>query len=214
MSSMMATSVKIATERPEPPSPPVSFEDYLAWSLKEDIHAEWVDGEIVPMAPSNVDHHDLNGWLYHLLIRFIDARRLGRLFISQILMRLSIRPSGRMPDLMFVSKEHVDRIRETYVDGPADLVVEIVSLESNTRDRAEKLVEYEGAGIPEYWLIDSLRREAAFYLLGEDGRYHRAPVDPEGLYRSAMLPGFWLPVEWLWQRPLPEVAEILRQIEA
>jgi len=32
----------------------------------------------------------------------------------------------------------------------------------------------------------------------------------EGLFRSQVLPGFWLKLDWLWQDPLPAVLETLR----
>ena len=52
-----------------------------------------------------------------------------------------------------MASERLDRVHRTYLDGPADLVVEIVSPESAGRDRGEKYYEYEAAGIPEYWLL-------------------------------------------------------------
>jgi len=163
------------------------------------------------MAPSNLDHQDLLDFLNDLVKTFVRAHRLGRVFFAPVLMRLPSRPSGREPDLLFVSAEHADRPRATYIDGPADLIVEIVSPESAARDRYEKVLEYEAAGIPEYWLVDALRQGADFYQLGADGRYHAAPIE-DGVYRSAVLPGFSLRVEWLWRRPLPALADVVDQI--
>jgi Uma2 family endonuclease len=70
------------------------------------------------------------------------------------------------------------------------------------------------AGIPEYWLIDPLRREAALHRRDSDGRYRLAPPDADGVYRSPALAGFPLSLAWLWQRPLPNPTIILRQLEA
>ncbi len=119
---------------------------------------------------------------------------------------------GREPDLLFVAQEHLDRLKETYLDGPADLVVEIISPESLERDRGAKFVEYEAGGVPEYWLLDPLRRWVEFYRLGEDGRYRAAFAGAEGTYHSVALPGFWLRVEWLWQEPLPDVTRATWEI--
>lgn len=188
----------------------MTFEEFLAWT-HEDVRAEWINGEVIVVAPSNLDHQDLLDFLNDLVKTFARARGLGRVFFAPVLMRLPNRPSGREPDLLFVSTAHSDRLRETYVDGPADLVVEIVSPESDARDRGDKFLEYEAAGIPEYWLIDPLRREAVFYCLGPDGRYRVAGLEA-GIYRSSMLPGFTLRVAWLWQRPLPTLADVIGQI--
>ena len=192
---------------------PATFEEFLAWS-DEDTRAEWVDGEIVPMAPASLEHQEMLDFLNDLVKHFVRQHQLGRVYFAPVLMRLPSRPSGREPDLLFVAAAHADRLRETYIDGPADLVVEIVSAESDARDHGEKFVEYEAAGIPEYWLIDPLRQEALFYQLGSDERYHPSPVDADGVYRSAVLPGFRLKTAWLWQRPLPTLTEALQEIEA
>jgi Uma2 family endonuclease len=200
-----------ASERATPPW--VSFEEFLVWT-DEDTHAEWVDGEIIRTSPVSLEHQDLLDFLSRIVRAFVEAHQLGRVYFAPVLMRLPTRPSGREPDLLFVANEHVDRLRETYLDGPADLVVEIVSPDSDRRDRGEKSLEYEAAGIPEYWLIDPLRSEALFYVLGEDGRYHPGPVDADGFYHSTVLRGFRLRVAWLWQRPLPPVNEVVQLIEA
>jgi Uma2 family endonuclease len=121
---------------------------------------------------------------------------------------------GREPDLLFVANEHLDRLQETYLDGPADLVVEIVSPESAGRDRGEKFYEYERGGILEYWLLDPQVRRAEFYQLNTEGQYQQMSPDAEDRYHSAVLSGFWLRVEWLWQEPLPHPLRVLGEIAA
>lgn len=118
---------------------------------------------------------------------------------------------GREPDLLFVAREHQERLKDTYLDGPADLVVEIILPESIGRDRGEKFYEYEQAGIPEYWLLDPERRWAEFYQL-DAGRYRLVLGDETGEYHSAVLPGFWLRVDRLWQEPLPTPLRALAEI--
>ncbi len=122
--------------------------------------------------------------------------------------------SGREPDVHFVATSHLDRLHETYLDGPADLVVEIVSPESAGRDRGDKFYEYRAAGIPEYWLIDPQLEQAEFYQLDAQGRYQLVPPDvQQGIYHSRVLPGFWLQVEWLWEDPLPDAVATLLRID-
>ena len=92
--------------------------------------------------------------------------------------------------------------------------MEIVSEDSVSRDRVDKFDEYEAAGIAEYWLIDPRprRRRATFYQLNEAGQYEAAPVGADGVYHSAVLPGFWLKVNWLWAEELPAPLSTLAQI--
>lgn len=210
---LSSPDIPVVPEVPPLPKAPISFEEFLAW-LDEGVRAEWVDGRIILMSPSRAEHQLLSGFIYRLLAHFLEMRPLGLLLFAPFLMRLPSRPSGREPDLLFLSEAHMDRFRETYIDGPADLVIEIVSPDSDERDRGEKFVEYEAAGIPEYWLLDPLRQDYLFYVLDGDGRYRRAALDADGYFHSTALAGFRLKVDWLTQRPLPAVGPLLREVHA
>lgn len=191
---------RLAPDYVPPPPPPVSWDDFLVW-LDEDVRAEWVDGAIIEMSPASAEHQRVAGFLHALLWVFVVQEMLGEVFQPPFLMRLAIRPSGREPDLLFINNEHLGRVQANYLSGPADLVVEILSPESVARDQQDKLAEYEAAGIPEYWLIDPLRRSQWFYQLDADGKYRLIPVGEDGIYTSREVPGFRLRVSWLWQRP-------------
>ncbi|MFQ5830370.1 MAG: Uma2 family endonuclease [Candidatus Methylomirabilia bacterium] len=198
------------TQRPLPPGK-MTFEEFLAW-CDEDTWAEWVDGEVMMLSPASRRHQDLRDFLVVLLRAFAESRERGTVWSAPFLMRLPNVPSGREPDLLFVVAAQQDHLRETYLDGAADLVVEIVSPESRLRDRGEKFAEYELGGVGEYWLIDPDQRGADFYRLDVGGRYQRVPVGAEGVYRSEVVPGFWLKVEWLWQEPLRPVLSVLGEL--
>jgi Uma2 family endonuclease len=190
----------------------MSYEEFLAW-CDEDTWAEWVEGEVIMVSPASERHQDLQRFLQAVLGIFVEQHGLGRILSAPFQMRLSgsIR-SGREPDVLFIAQAHLERLRETYLDGPADVVVEIVSAESGPRDRGEKFYEYEAGGVQEYWLIDPERQQAEFYQRGADGRYRLNLGGAEGVYRATAVPGFWLKVEWLWQRPLPRVLDALREL--
>jgi len=185
----------------------VSYEEFLAWA-DEDTLAEWVDGEIIMTSPASNLHQDHARFLTAVLSVFVEVHALGVIRPAPFQMKLA---QGREPDLLFVAAEHLPRLRETYLDGPADLVIEIVSPESRARDRGAKFYEYESGGVSEYWLLDPQRNWAEFYHL-EAGRYRLVFAHEEGQFRSTVLPGFWLRVEWLWQQPLPPVLDVLREL--
>ena len=102
-------------------------------------------------------------------------------------------------------------MKRTYLDGPADLVVEIISPDSQSRDRGDKYYEYEAAGVREYWMLDPIRKQPHFYHLGDDRIYAPIPIGEDGVFRSLVLDGFWLKVDWLWQEPLPPLMTILKE---
>ena len=122
---------------------------------------------------------------------FSETHNLGRVFIAPYSMKLSQQRRGREPDVLFVSREHEHLIEQTFLNGPADLTIEIVSPESVERDSVQKFVEYETSGIREYWLIDYTYQTAFFYQLDKEGRYQAAEVT-DGIFRSTVLPGFFV----------------------
>jgi Uma2 family endonuclease len=188
--------------------PRLSYAEFLAWA-DEDTLAEWVEGAIVMASPAATYHQQLAGFLGAVLHGFCEYADLGVVLGAPFQMKLAT--AGREPDLLFVAKAHLERLRETYLEGPADLVVEIVSPESAGRDRGEKFYEYAQGGVPEYWLIDPQRQWAEFYRL-QGGHYLPVLSGGVGQAEATVLPGFWLRVEWLWQRPLPGVEDVLLEV--
>jgi len=62
-------------------------------------------------------------------------------------------------------------------------------------------------------LIDPLTQRAEFYQLQtKTGQYAMMPLEAKGRYCSAMLPGFCLRVDWLWENPLPHPVQVLGEI--
>jgi Uma2 family endonuclease len=182
--------------------PNMSYEEFLVWA-RNGIHAEWVEGKVLLMSPVSSRHQDIVVFLVTLLNLYVRRRNLGRVMTAPFQMRLHQPPRGREPDVLFVEQANVGRIVKQYLDGPADLVVEIISPESSGRDRGDKFYEYEMAGIREYWLIDPQREQVEFYQLNDEGRYTLALGGHTGEYSSMVIPGPTLDVTWLWQDPPP-----------
>ncbi len=58
--------------------------------------------------------------------------------------------------------------------------------------------------------LEAQRRGREPDLLFSDGRYHVVPLEAGGIFRSQVIAGFWLRVEWLWQ--LPDEMDTLREL--
>ncbi len=177
----------------------LSYEQFLEW-LDEDVHAEWIDGEIIVMSPASTLHQDIADFLASIIRFYVEERRLGRVITSRIVMRPTPMLPGREPDIMFIATENLRRVRDTSVEGAADLVVEVISPESRTRVTIDKFREYEAGGIPEYWIVDPYQQSAQFFQLDETGRYREAQAE-EGIYQSRVIEDFWLRTAWLWAPP-------------
>lgn len=188
----------------------ITYDAFLD-AADEDTLAEWVAGTIVMTSPASLRHQEVGAFLQRILATFVDVHAIGSVVMPPFQMKLP--RSGREPDVIFVATVHLDRFTPTYLDGPADLVVEIISPESTRRDRVTKFAEYQDAAIPEYWLIDPHAEQAQFNRLNAEGRYEHIPPDSDGIYRSEVVPGFWLREAWLWQQPLPDTVRTLLEID-
>jgi len=178
------------------------------WS-DEDLRAEWVDGEIIIMAPVSDTHDDLNNWFSTLLRMYVEEHDLG-IIRTNMNLRFSTQRRWRCPDLFFIARDRQHLMHPTYFDGAPDLAIEFVSPDSQSRDRRDKFKEYEKAGVREYWIIDPLSKTVELYRL--ERKRFQAVEDANGILASSVLPKFRIKPEQLWRKPLPKVSTVLRQL--
>jgi Uma2 family endonuclease len=156
------------------------------------------------------------GQLLDSFIRFFD---LGTLILAPFEVKLWPDGPSREPDLVFIRHENLSKLTDERFEGGPDLIIEIISPGSVSEDRVRKFIQYEQAGVQEYWIVDPRphQQQVDFYVLGEDNVYHAAPLEEDGRYHSTVIPNFWLNIDWLWQDPLPNpqlaLAEIMTSIE-
>lgn len=174
----------------------------------DEHHYEWVEGELVMMAPVSDEHDDVAGFLYAVLRTFVESNGLGIVKHEPYQMKTGPDLPGRSPDVVFVARKNLSRRKKMYLEGPADLVVEVISPGTRGVDRGDKFYEYEKGGVKEYWLVDPQRKQAEFYGLGRDGIYKLLPME-DGIFHSRVIKGLWVKVEWLWRRPT--IASVLKE---
>lgn len=188
----------------------MSYEEYLA--LPDDgRRVEWADGEIIRHMPTTPLHQNVVIFLIRLLSGFVDRLNLGHLLAAPVEIKLWPDGPSREPDVLFIGRDRIAQLTTRRFEGAPNLVVEVVSPGSVTIDRVDKFLEYERAGVGEYWIIDPRphQQQADFYVRGDEGRFAAAPLDDEGGFASAVLPGFRLNVAWLWPPELPDAERIV-----
>ena len=191
---------------------PISVDEFLQ-IFGEDDEVELVDGVVVERMAATDVHEDVFRFLFVLLDLYVEAKGLGAVRGSRTL--VPITPfKGRLPDILFVRKERLDILGEKALKGAPDLVVEIVSPGETRAEILQRQADYESIGVREFWIVDLPRREFRALSLNEKtGRLEEMEVK-EGVFESKVLAGFRLKVDWLWQRPLPNAIEILRELGA
>jgi len=176
-------------------------DEYLA--LETNRLVELSQGRIEVLTVPTTSHQMLTAYLYGLLLAFASARDLGTVLIAGT--RVQLWPDTiREPDVVFLLKEHADRMSEEYLLG-ADLVMEVVSggAEDRRRDLKKKRREYAQAGIPEYWIVDP--REERITVLRLDGKKYAVHGEYAKGTKAAshLLPGFEADVAATFAQRLP-----------
>jgi Uma2 family endonuclease len=174
--------------------------------------AEWDAGDVYTLMSNNEKHQAILTLLVMILGLYLSFRRIGRLYTDGYSMYISDHQPARQPDVLVVLAEHYDRIQPQYLNGAADLVVEILSPATGLVDRGAKYYEYQDAGVREYWLIDPISKQIDVYALNEEGLYQRV-YEATNQIVSRLLPGFVLDAGLLWGDELPQGAELIQLVQ-
>lgn len=168
------------------------------WDTPDDgKRYEVIDGRLFVTPPPSWGHQF---GVSQLLIRigpFVRDHNLGVVVPAPMGVVLDDE-NGVQPDLLFISKERLDIISERGVEGAPDLVVEILSPRTRSRDLGIKMRRYAAAGVPHYWIVDPRNRTLSAYRLGERG-YGRPDVyGPGSVFRPELFPGLEIPIDDLF----------------
>lgn len=71
------------------------------------------------------------------------------------------------PDIVFLRADHEHYWTKRGIEGPPDLVVEVLSPSTARQDRILKRERYARFGVPEYWIVDPRLRRVEVYRLQE-----------------------------------------------
>lgn len=137
----MATSLKRLTY--------ADFEKIPSDGFRHEI----IEGkEFITPAPS-LEHQTVVLTLGALLRAHVISRKLGRVFVAPTDVVLSEHNIVE-PDILLVSEQHLAILSEKNIQGPPDLVIEVLSASTAAEDRGPKLELYSRSGVGEYWMVD------------------------------------------------------------
>jgi Uma2 family endonuclease len=156
------------------------------------MRRELLEGVPYVVPSPNVDHQRVVARIVERLRVWIREHQLGELFVAPLDVVVA-KDVSVQPDALFVRADRVSSIVRTVVEGPPDLVIEVLS-ESNFRhDLLVKRRLYARFRIPEYWLVDPQEQTVSVLELVEDAYRDTEPVSGDQPIPSRVLPG--LPVQ-------------------
>ncbi len=170
----------------------LTWADYQQWP--DDARCEIIDGQIYDMTPApGTAHQELLINLASRIYGYLKDKPC-KVFVAPFDVRLAEKKESRnncsnvvQPDISIICDPK--KIDEKGCVGAPDLVVEILSASTASKDQVKKRRLYERHGVKEYWLIHPIERYAHIYTLKE-GAYELIGVfDDEATLESQIFTG-------------------------
>jgi Uma2 family endonuclease len=142
-------------ETPVEPGHSATKLTYADYELFPDdgLRHEIINGEHYVTASPITRHQRISLQLLYLLQRYLETHAVGEVFHAPFDVLLS-EIDIVVPDLVYLSKDRSRFLTEKNLQGPPDLVIEILSPSTRPRDERLKRDLYERAGVDEYWVVD------------------------------------------------------------
>ena len=145
-----------------------TYEDYLKLKDEPGYRHEVLEGLLVKEPAPTFRHQKVLGELFRQLADFFDDFDPGgEIVIAPMDVTLSAQ-NVLQPDIMFISGDKKDIIRDERIDGACDLIVEIVSPRYRSKDRIKKMEIYRQGGVLHYWIVDPEENFVEAYKLVEN----------------------------------------------
>lgn len=175
----------------------LNYADYVA--LPDDGLRHEIIGGAHYVTPSPVVRHQRIALRLTLRIgAYLETHPVGELLPAPFDVVLSDSDIV-VPDLLYVSKERAGVVTEKNLQGAPDLVIEILSPGTQSRDRRLKRDLYERAGVQDYWLVDP--ETDAVEVCRQRGRSFAAPEQYRGdaVVTTPLLPGLDVPLTTIFR---------------
>ena len=188
--------------------PDVSEEVFWEY-VNEDSNCELINGVLVIHSPASEEHEDIFSYLNALFRLYLEKNNAGKIYGSRFVMKLSKKWNSE-PDLFIVLPNNYSNIKYNYYEGPADLVIEILSKSTRELDLEKKLPEFLRVGVKEVWIIDSQNKELSIFHKNDNQVYKNYKSDE--IVKSQVLPKFKFKIKWLWFRKEFPVVQVFQEL--
>ena len=145
---------------------------------------EIIDGELFEMPSPTSAHAMAIAALIRLLLPVID--RLGGRWLTAPLDVFFTGADPVQPDLLVLLPDSRARLVRRGVEGPPDLLIEVLSPSNRAHDQVRKRELYARGGVREYWIVDPEQRVIEV-IDGRGVTVHRVDANSEPVLRSPLL---------------------------
>ena len=160
-----------------------------------------IEGDLVMSPSPNIYHQAFVGRIYSLLLRFLEKKPLGEVFVAPLDVFLGD-INVYQPDVIFISNQRRSILTEHGLEGAPDLAVEVLSPGTARFDKGSKRKVYARTGVKELWLVEPEVRLIHVYQLVKDAELPAATYDDKAVLTSPLLPGLRLKAASIFKSPL------------
>jgi Uma2 family endonuclease len=157
----------------------------------DDNRYELFEGEVFVSRAPGLPHQTVLANLLTLIKIFLAKKPVGKIWPTPGVIFDNF--NAAIPDIVFVSNEHIEAIASgEKVTGAPDLVVEVVSqgVENERRDRTVKRQAYSKFGVREYWVVDRYQQTIEVYRLEQDQLILVTTLEHNDQLTTPLLPAF------------------------
>jgi len=164
--------------------------DYL--NLPEYPRYELIEGDLLFTPSPNTRHQRAAGNLEAALRTWVEGNNLGIVFDAPLDVILS-NETVVQPDIMVILNDNRHIIQER-MEGPPDLIADMLSPATKDRDLTTKRRLYARHGVKEYWIVDVDRRTVEVNTWTPTGYSVHGTYAYADTVESPLLPGFTVAV--------------------
>ena len=175
------------------PEATYSYADYLRWSFEERV--ELIKGKLFRMSPAPRRGHQGIGLALSSEIYGFLKRKPCKAYMAPFDVRFPNRPDDTdaqtftvvQPDICVICDR--SKLDDAGCKGAPDLIVEILSPSTASKDLNEKYQLYEEHGVKEYWVVYPGEAVLEIYELQEGKYVSIGKFVKEDIVTSKVLPG-------------------------
>lgn len=178
----------------------LTYEDYLLLEDEPGYRFEIIEGMLIKEPSPNVIHQRLSLKLARILQDYFEqADPAGEVFIAPLDVTLT-NTNVVKPDLFYISGDQQLMVKDTRIDGPPALAVEILSPSTSRKDRLQKMRVYQKTLVQHYWIVNLIENTLECFAL-RDGMYALvASGMDEDIVDHPDFEGLSIPLQKLWNK--------------
>jgi len=147
-----------------------TYDEVRLWITPEHRRYELIDGVPLLMASPTPAHQLISAELSFLFCNYLQGKECRLIHpVDTVLSYGKGKDTYFIPDLIVLCSRN--KIKRNGIFGAPNLVIEILTPSTSSRDRVEKRYKYEEAGVKEYWIVDPRNKSIEVSLLQENGKF-------------------------------------------